>query len=78
MGRLSGFSGREVMRVAKSEGWVHLRTSGDHLLFRKPGRVKNAAIPDHRVVKEGTLRDLVRTMEITSEEFIRRATRQTR
>ena len=56
MGRLSGFNGREVMRVAETDGWELLRTSGDHFVYRKPGVPENVSIPDHRPVQEGTLR----------------------
>ena len=63
MGRLAGFNGSEVMRVAESDGWKHVRTNGDHFI----------PIPDHREMKEGTLRDIVRTLQITPDDFIRRA-----
>ena len=61
------------MRVARSLGWEHVRTSGDHFTFKKGGERLNLAIPDHRPVKEGTLRDLVKTMGLTVDEFLRLA-----
>lgn len=70
MGRLVGFAGREVMRVARSLGWSHVRTNGDHFVFKKAGEARNLAIPDHRPLREGTLRDIVKTMGLTVDEFL--------
>ena len=70
MGRLSGFNGREIMRVAESDGWVHLRASGDHYVFRKPGIAENVSIPDHRPVKEGTLRTILTKMRMKPNDFL--------
>lgn len=78
MGRLGGFSGREAMKVAEALGWEHDRTNGDHYIYKKDGVTKNASIPDHRSIKEGTLRDIVRTLGVTPDEFIRRARGQPR
>ena len=67
------------MRVAESLGWEYSRTTnGDHYVDKKDGVTKNASIPDHREMKEGTLRDIVHTLEITPADFIRRARGQTR
>jgi predicted RNA binding protein YcfA (HicA-like mRNA interferase family) len=61
------------MRVAEAEGWVHKRTRGDHFVFQKDGRVENIAIPDHRPLKEGTLRGLLKKMQMTPDDFLRQA-----
>lgn len=73
MGRLAGFSGREVRRVAESAGWVLQRVNGDHFVFKKSETFHNLSIPDHREVKEALMRRLVRDMGLTVEEFIERA-----
>ena len=70
MERLSGFSGREIMRVAERNGWVHRRTSGDHFVFDKANRIENLSIPDHRSVAEGTVRGILAKMELTPSEFL--------
>ena len=73
MGRLSGFSSREVRRVAERLGWEHQRNSGDHRVYSIAGNPDNLSIPDHREIREGTLRDLVDIMGLTVEEFLRLA-----
>jgi predicted RNA binding protein YcfA (HicA-like mRNA interferase family) len=70
MGRLAGFSGREVGRVAELSGWVFARNRGSHRVYWKQGVVHNLSVPGHRELKEGTLRDLLATMEMTVNEFL--------
>jgi predicted RNA binding protein YcfA (HicA-like mRNA interferase family) len=64
MGRLAGFHCREVLRVAESFGWTHVRTNGDHFIYKKAGVPRNIAIPDHRPIREGTLRDIVKVRHL--------------
>ncbi len=73
MGRLAGFSGRDVRRVAERDGWQFLRQCGDHMVFYKPGVRENLSIPDHREIAEGLLRALLRKMGMTVAEFLQRA-----
>ena len=73
MGRLAGFNGREVRRVAEKSGWEHLRTSGDHFHYSKPDNPLNLSIPDHWAVAVGTLRQIIKTMGLTVDEFLKLA-----
>jgi predicted RNA binding protein YcfA (HicA-like mRNA interferase family) len=73
VGRLAGFSAREVRRVAESAGWVFWRARGDHFVFKKSREMNNLSIPDHREIKEALMRRLVRDMGLTVDEFLRRA-----
>ena len=70
MGRLAGFAAREVSRIAERNDWQYDRTTGSHRIYHKPGSRLNLAIPDHATVAEGTLRSLLRTMDMTIEEFL--------
>ena len=73
MGRLAGFSGREVRRVAETAGWAFERVNGDHFVFKKAGVRHNLSVPDHRELKEALMRRLVRDMGLTVDEFLNRA-----
>jgi len=74
VGRLAGFSGREVARVAEALGWRYKRTRGDHMVFEFPETsIRNLSIPAHRELSEGTLRGLIDIMEIPVDEFLRMA-----
>jgi len=70
VGRLNGFSGRDVRRVAEAIGWQYQRMHGDHMVFWRSKSPLNLSIPDHREVREGTLRRLIRIMGLTVDEFL--------
>ena len=62
-----------MRKVAEREGWKFLRQRGDHMVFEKPGNPQNLAIPDKRELGEGLLRNLLRTMDLSADEFLRLA-----
>ena len=57
-------------RVAALTGWHYERTTGSHRIYHKAGVRLNLAIPDHVSLGEGILRRLLRTMDLTIEEFL--------
>jgi len=65
-------SGREVVRVFESFGWIVARQRGSHIIMIKAGEIVTLSIPDHREVARGTLRSLIRSASLTLDEFIRR------
>jgi predicted RNA binding protein YcfA (HicA-like mRNA interferase family) len=75
MGRLAGFSGRQVQRVAENNGWRVSNRVGSHIVMTHPSIRENLSIPDHREVHSGLLRALIRTMGISVEAFLRQADR---
>lgn len=46
------------------------RNSGDHVIYQHPVHAVNLSIPDHRELKEGTLRSLISKMGMTVDEFL--------
>lgn len=73
MGRLTGYSGREVVRLAQLDGWEFRRQAGSHMVLRKSGNARGLSIPDHRTLDEGMLRSLIRTMEWSVDDFVAKA-----
>ncbi|HTF56545.1 MAG TPA: type II toxin-antitoxin system HicA family toxin [Planctomycetota bacterium] len=63
-------SGREAAKAFERLGWILLRQRGSHRIYGKPDIPANLSIPDHRELARGTLRALIRTAEITVEEFV--------
>jgi predicted RNA binding protein YcfA (HicA-like mRNA interferase family) len=60
---------REVIRKLEKSGWVHIRTSGDHRVFRYPdGRttVVSGSLGDD--VRPGTWRAIMRQTGMKDEE----------
>lgn len=55
---------------------VHLfRTSGDYFVYRKAGNRFNLSIPAQRVLDEGTLRQIIKTMGLSVDEFLKLASK---
>jgi predicted RNA binding protein YcfA (HicA-like mRNA interferase family) len=60
---------RKVIRALESIGFVQTRTPGSHAILRHPdGRV--AVVPQHRIVKRGTLSSILRQAGLTPSEFL--------
>lgn len=60
---------RKVIRALESAGFSHVRTKGSHAVYRdQEGRV--AVIPQHGVVKRGTLAFILRQAGLTPAEFL--------
>jgi len=56
---LSDLPVRKVIRALESVGFTHVRTKGSHAAYRdQEGRV--VVIPQHGVVKRGTLSSILR------------------
>jgi predicted RNA binding protein YcfA (HicA-like mRNA interferase family) len=70
MGTLANISGKEAARAFAKAGWVAIGQVGSHLVMTRPGVRANLSIPQHRELKPGTLRALIRNSGMTVEEFI--------
>jgi predicted RNA binding protein YcfA (HicA-like mRNA interferase family) len=66
---LSDLPVRKVVRALESVGFSYVRTKGSHAVYRgQDGRV--AVIPQHGVVKRGTLASILRQAGLTPAEFL--------
>ena len=63
-------SGREVVRVFESLGWSVARQKGSHIVMTKENEIVTLSIPDHKEVVRGTLRSLIRSANLTVDEFV--------
>jgi predicted RNA binding protein YcfA (HicA-like mRNA interferase family) len=69
MPRLPRLSGREAVRAFERAGWVHVRTSGDHMMLTMPGK-RTLAIPDYDDLPAFILRGLIRSAGLSVDEFL--------
>lgn len=55
---------REVLRVLRDDGWVHIRTTGSHLHFKHPSKPGIVTLPsggkEGRDIAPGTLRSVLK------------------
>ena len=72
MARLPRVSGRDAARAFASVGYEIVRQRGSHIRLRDAtGARPPLTIPDHRELKSGLLRRLLRDAGMSFEEFIR-------
>lgn len=61
---------REVIKKARKADFVLRRsTGGTHEVWWNEGKKRTCVIPHHREIKPGTLRNIIRQMGLTEEEF---------
>lgn len=62
MPRLRTLSGREVRSILEGNGFVLTRQRGSHMMMEKSveGGTLLVPVPNHKVVKSGTLQNIIR------------------
>jgi predicted RNA binding protein YcfA (HicA-like mRNA interferase family) len=73
MGRLGGFSYREVAKRLKSLGFeFHRQAAGSHEIWLNPATHRYTTIPNHSGdMPEGTLRAILKQAGVDAEDFLR-------
>jgi predicted RNA binding protein YcfA (HicA-like mRNA interferase family) len=61
---------RKVIRALESAGFSYVRTKGSHAVYRD-GNGRTVVIPQHGVVKRGTLASILRQAGLTPDEFLK-------
>ena len=69
MASLPLLSGRDVVKAFARDGWQMVRQRGSHMILVKAGHMATLSVPDHREVARGTLRSLIRSSNLTVEQF---------
>ena len=78
MPRLPQVSGRNLIRLLHSLGYVSIRQKGSHVRLRKITAVgeHNLTVPDHKVLAKGTLNDILTQVSlwngVSKEELLTR------
>lgn len=70
MPSLPVLGGQEVVRVFESFGWSVARQKSSHIIMTKEGETATLSIPNHKEVARGTLRGLIRSANLTVDEFV--------
>lgn len=58
------------MRAFERAGYVFSHTKGSHHVYKKTGVVFHLSIPDHKELKKGTLKSLIRDAGMTVDAFV--------
>jgi predicted RNA binding protein YcfA (HicA-like mRNA interferase family) len=71
LGKLRVFSGKEVCQILAQNGFVQVRQRGSHIVMQK--KLENSSItvpvPDHKELRAGTLRAIIRQSELPRSLF---------
>jgi predicted RNA binding protein YcfA (HicA-like mRNA interferase family) len=69
MPRITPLSWKELVRIFEKEGFVHQRTTGDHMVFTKSGLIRPLVIPKYNHVPIFIIQNLLRTSGINRERY---------
>ena len=67
--QLPRVSGQEVIAALAEIGWVVARKEGSHRLLKGPEGIGRTTVPDHKELKTGTLRRILRDVDISVTTF---------
>lgn len=69
--KLPVVSGRQVVRVLELVGYDVVRQRGSHIRLRDESDLEHlpVTVPDHRTLKPGLLRQILRDANLTVDEF---------
>ena len=70
MTKLPQASGRECVRALEKAGFYFVRQKGSHIYIRRNDPFMQISVPQHRTLKPGTLRSIIRQAGLTVEEFV--------
>jgi predicted RNA binding protein YcfA (HicA-like mRNA interferase family) len=69
--KLPILSGKEVCRILSKHDFFKARQRGSHIIMQK--KIDNSTItvpvPNHKEIKSGTLRAIIRQSQLSSKEF---------
>jgi len=52
-------------------GFVFRRQTGSHMILRRDNPYARAVVPDHKQIRQGTLRKILSEAGLSVEEFLR-------
>jgi len=67
--RLPVLSWRQVTRALEKAGFIFDRQRGSHMVYYHTDTNRTVVVPRHRVIKAGTLREILREADLTQDEF---------
>jgi predicted RNA binding protein YcfA (HicA-like mRNA interferase family) len=71
MSSLPVLSGRDCARALGKIGFHLKRQHGSHMILRRDHPFAQVVVPDHKELDRGTLRSIIRQVDLGIEEFVR-------
>jgi predicted RNA binding protein YcfA (HicA-like mRNA interferase family) len=71
VGKLRVLSGQEVCAILEQHGFARVRQRGSHIVMQRvtDDGTTTVPVPDHKQVRTGTLRSIIRQSGVPRSEF---------
>jgi predicted RNA binding protein YcfA (HicA-like mRNA interferase family) len=71
LGKLRIISGQEVCTILAKYGFVEIRRRGSHIIMQRrlPNTTITVPVPDHKEIRIGTLKSIIRQSGVSRGEF---------
>lgn len=63
-------SGRDLIKALQRIGFVVQRQRGSHIVLRRDSPFARVTVPDHKSLRLGTLRTILREADLTVEQLM--------
>jgi predicted RNA binding protein YcfA (HicA-like mRNA interferase family) len=70
MSKLPIISGQECIKALAKAGFYILRQRGSHIILRRDDPFSEVVVPNHQELDKGTLRAIIRQVNMSVDEFI--------
>ncbi len=71
MSELPQVSGADLVRALEKLGFTLRRQQGSHMIMRRAEPFAQTVVPNHRQIDRGTLRAILRQINLTVDELTR-------
>jgi predicted RNA binding protein YcfA (HicA-like mRNA interferase family) len=68
--KLPKISGKTCVKALENAGFYQKRRESSHIILRRDDPFSQIVVPDHREIAAGTLRAIIRSADLSVEEFI--------
>lgn len=70
MSKLPNISGKECVKALERIGFYERRRESSHVIMRRDEPFAQVVVPDHSEIAKGTLRAMIRDIELSVEGFV--------
>ncbi|WP_324282153.1 type II toxin-antitoxin system HicA family toxin [Cyanobacterium aponinum UTEX 3222] len=71
MSKLPQISGKECVKILGKAGFYVKRQKGSHIILCRDEPFAEVVVPNHKNLDKGTLRAIIRQVELDVDEFIK-------
>jgi predicted RNA binding protein YcfA (HicA-like mRNA interferase family) len=70
MTKIPNISGKMCIKALQKIGYYQKRQEGSHIILRKDNPFSQVVVPNHKNIAKGTLRTIIKSANLTIDEFI--------